>query len=149
MARDSYRILLSWDPKSGVTSGFFNHENSNYDGNTLLLYLRGLGVQARHPISIITAILDQHTRSFRNDVILAMSRVHDVERSLDLIPSNPVRNDCSPQPQLDYSVAHARLVDAFTISTSHDYSFVPLQRLLLHRFSKLYLYHRGSKIGAP
>ena len=124
MGPHSYRSLLSWDPKSGVTSGFFNYESGSYYGDTLLLHLRGLGIRAIHPISTIITILDVHTTCITDDIQTAVDEVCDVEFSLGLYSSVSVSNDRSPQPPPDYSVAHARLVNAFATCNSQEYSFV-------------------------
>lgn len=124
MGRNSYKVPMSWDPGSSVTSGFFNCHSDGHYSNTLLLRLRGPGIQARHPISIIIAILDLHTNTFRDDVRLGVFEVYNVECSLGLNSSDSVGNDRSPQPPPDYSVAHARLVNAFATCHSYDYSFV-------------------------
>ena len=124
MGSNSYRSLLSWDPRSGVTSGFFHCESGDFIGNDLLLRLRGLGTQARHPMSIIIATLDLHTTFFSNGVRTAVNEVYDVELSLNLYSSGSVGNDRSPRPPPDYSVAHTRLVIAFATCNSLNYSFV-------------------------
>ena len=89
-----------------------------------MLRIRGLGVQARYPISIAIAILDVHTTFYKDNVRIGINEVYDVESSLGLNPSKSVCNDHSPQRPPDYSVAHARLASAFETCNSCHETFV-------------------------
>lgn len=118
------RSLLSWDPESCVTSGIFTYESGLGNENIIMPIIRGLRSQARHPMSLIMAVLESYTKLFRSTIHLGLSGVLEVEHSLGLVGVAALSNDQLRQPPQYYSKAHARLVEAHARCNGPYYNFI-------------------------
>ncbi|KAL8651754.1 MAG: hypothetical protein Q9226_004569 [Calogaya cf. arnoldii] len=141
-------LLLSWDPSSSVTSGFFAYEDDNYN-QKFLSYLRRLGSQARLPMAPLLLLLRawiERAWAFNSQ---GQRLLKSVEVALGFAGVSAADfgfgdNDIPA----DHATAHQSLVKASTWFTSRNYQFMyavtDAAALLLRDWPRWTLWQNGQ-----